>query len=312
MDLTLGVRLRLGVSSCLLGQPVRYDSGHKHDHWVADRLGRLVDWVPVCPEAEAGLGVPRERIRLEATADGATAVLGLDSLADYTTRLDTWSQTRLDALGLAAFDGYLFKERSPSCGLEGVAVYEGEREAGRAPGHFAASVLAREPHLPVCTEAEFQVPENRRHFLEGAQTRARWRALVHALPHDRENREAAVAAWLERHELLLLCREEEVPAPGDCARDLAALSAVGRVLAAGMARRPSLQGHVHALAAVHDRLVGVSVHERVGLALLVRDLEAGALDVEVPRQFARALVLRTRADHLRRQHYLDPVPVNAR
>ena len=299
------------MSSCLLGQAVRYDGAHKRDVWVTDRIGPLVEWTSVCPEAEAGLGVPRERIQMELAA-GGIEVRGLDSRTDYTSTLHRWSQRRLDELELDTLDGYVCKARSPSCGTQDVAVFEGEHEVRRAPGRFVAALLERDPLLPLCTEDELQAPASRRHFLERAQTRARWRALVATLPRDAEARTAAVAAFLARHQLLLRCREQEIPPTGDCGCDVAALTALGRELAVRMSRTPTLAGQVEALAAIHDALDALgtlSADERVGLALLVRDVASGDLDVEVARQLARGLILRASATSLAMQHYLDPVPV---
>lgn len=309
MDLSLGIQLRLGVSSCLLGQAVRYDGAHKQDAWVTDRIGPMVEWTAVCPEAEAGLGVPRERIQMEVESGDRITVRGLDSRTDYTSTLRRFGERRLDELGLDQLDGYVFKARSPSCGVAGVAVFEGEREVRQAPGRFVAALLERDPCFPVCTEVDLQVPELRRHFLERAQARARWRRLVASLPSTPPAREAAVAAFLARHELLLTCREQEVPALGACGCDAAALVAVGREFAVRMMQAPTLAGHVRALAAIHDSLEAVSADERIGLALLVRDVEAGALDAEVPRQFARGLLLRTGPTQTALQHYVDPVPL---
>ena len=309
MDLLLGVRLRLGVSSCLLGEAVRYDGGHKRDHWVADRFGPMVDWVRVCPEEEAGLGTPREPIQLEA-AHGGVRVRGVRTGSDRTDTLDDFARQRLDALDLPSLDGYVFKARSPSCGVTDVPVHDAEqrsRAIDRARGRFVAALLQREPHLPVCDEDDVQVPERRRHFLERAQSRARWRALLGVLPPEEEERTRALRHFFERHELLLLCREQSAPGVDGCGCDAGALVAVGREFAARMSRIPTVAGHVAALGALHDRLEDAVVHERVGLAMLIREVERERVDVEVPRQLARGIARRLGAAGLLDQHYLDPV-----
>src|SRR5512147_936238 len=91
-------RLRLGISSCLLGEQVRYDGGHKHDRFLTDVLGPYVEWVPVCPELEVGMGVPREAVRLVGPAE-APRMVGLDSGEDWTERMLAWSRRRVDQLG---------------------------------------------------------------------------------------------------------------------------------------------------------------------------------------------------------------------
>lgn len=308
MDLTLSTRMRLGVSSCLLGEAVRYDGAGKFDHWVADRFGPMVEWTRVCPEAEAGLGIPRPKIQLERAGD-ALRVREVEAGTDHTDRLHGWADERLDALDPMSLDGYVFKARSPSCAVAGVDVFDGEEVVDRARGFFVERLLAIDPLLPVCDEDDVQVPELRRHFLERAQVRARWRAFVADLPTDADARAKRLETFLVRHELLLVSRGAG-PIDFDlCANDAGALQALGRLLAERMHAPPTVEGHVAALARLHDRLADASGHERAGLAILIDQAERGESDVEVPRQLARGIVLRAGDDWSRAQHYLDPVPV---
>lgn len=311
MDLGLGTRLRLGVSSCLLGEDVRYDGQHKLHHWVDVRFGPMVEWVRNCPEAEAGLGVPREAIQLEASARG-TEIRGVESGTDHTLTLSSWSDARVEALGLAMLDGYVFKGGSPSCGVEGVPVFLGEHEQRREPGVFAARVLAADPTLPTCTETDTEIPERRRHFLERAQARARWRRLVERLARGSEQRHEDVNAWLATHDLLLRCREQSPLRADGCALDAAGLVALGRELATRLQDEPTVSGHVEALAPVIEHCTDLLDAERDGLCILLRETLELRMDVEVPRQLARGLALRAGDDWLRAQHYFDPVPNTAR
>src|SRR5262245_17803046 len=89
--------LRLGIRACLLGQEVRYDGGHKRDPFLTDTLGRFVEWVPVCPEVELGLGIPRESIRLEGDP-GAPRLVGIASRRDLTDRMQALAERRSAAL----------------------------------------------------------------------------------------------------------------------------------------------------------------------------------------------------------------------
>src|SRR5579871_6818696 len=111
-------RPRLGVSSCLLGSPVRFDGGHKRFRFLTDELGGYVDWVPYCPEIEIGLGTPREPIRLE-TGGRLTNRSGT---ADHTAAMAGLPRP-------ARIDGYVFKAKSPSCGIWGVPRYRPDGEA---------------------------------------------------------------------------------------------------------------------------------------------------------------------------------------
>src|SRR6266545_4616598 len=115
-------KLRLGVSACLLGQEVRWDGAHKRDALIVDVLGRSVQWVPVCPEVEVGMGVPREPIRLEGDP-AAPRLVGERSGNDHTGEMLRFSEARVRELERLDLDGWVTKSGSPSCGLGGVPVY---------------------------------------------------------------------------------------------------------------------------------------------------------------------------------------------
>ena len=123
--------VRLGVSACLLGQAVRYDGGHKRDSFLTETLGPFVEWVPVCPEVEIGLPIPRTPIRLVGAARAPRLVVETtgDDLTERMRRYASAKARELEALGLC---GYVLKSGSPSCGLLGVPGYreDGERSSG--------------------------------------------------------------------------------------------------------------------------------------------------------------------------------------
>ncbi|GBE57817.1 hypothetical protein BMS3Abin01_00743 [bacterium BMS3Abin01] len=114
----MGDKIRLGISSCLLGQRVRYDGGHQQDRSLAGTLGRLFDLVPVCPEVEAGLGVPREPMRLVG-GPGRLRLITVDTGIDLTAKVDGWARNRLKQLRDEELSGFIFKGGSPSCRLAG-------------------------------------------------------------------------------------------------------------------------------------------------------------------------------------------------
>src|SRR2546428_9751094 len=118
--------LRLGISACLLGHEVRYDGGHKRDPFLAETLGRFVEWVPVCPEMELGLGVPREPIRLEGDP-AAPRLVAANSRRDLTRAMTRLAPARAEQLARLDLVGYVLKKDSPSCGMERVP---GHRDGG--------------------------------------------------------------------------------------------------------------------------------------------------------------------------------------
>src|ERR1051326_2998189 len=174
----MAARPRVGVSSCLLGDPVRYDGGHKRSDWIVDVVGRDVDWVPVCPEVEAGFGTPREPMNLGRGANGRLVLITDRVRADLTTAMTEFSARRVDALA-GRPDGYVLKAGSPGCGLD-VRVHrlpgsEADLAAEeRAPGLFAAALTARFPDLPVADERQLADPSSRERFV--AQVFAHHRA----------------------------------------------------------------------------------------------------------------------------------------
>jgi uncharacterized protein YbbK (DUF523 family) len=157
--------IRIGISACLLGQQVRYDGGHKRDDSLIGLLGPQVEWVPVCPEVEMGLGTPRPPMRLE-RASGGIRMIATETRADYTDTLNTWAAVRLDELAKANLHGYVLKKDSPSCGMQDVKVYDetgGHTLSGR--GLFAQALMRRWPQLPVEDERRLADPDVRADFL---------------------------------------------------------------------------------------------------------------------------------------------------
>ena len=122
--------LRLGISRCLLGDEVRFDGGHKRDNFLTDVLGQYVEWVPVCPEVEAGLGTPREAMRLVGDSQEPRLVT-IKSGTDHTGAVEKITENRIKELEELDLSGYVFKKGSPSCGIERVRIYNehGDRKS---------------------------------------------------------------------------------------------------------------------------------------------------------------------------------------
>ena len=161
-------RVRVGISACLIGQKVRYDGGHRLDRRVTVPLGRLFEWVPLCPEVEAGLGVPRETLRLEGDPRRPRLVFER-ARRDITARMSAWSRRRLAEIDRLQLCGYVLKSRSPSCGLRSVPVRgtggPGAARVRRGSGLFARALRKRFPRLPMEEEAALRDRERRERFV---------------------------------------------------------------------------------------------------------------------------------------------------
>ena len=170
--------VRLGISACLLGQQVRYDGGHKRDAFLVEVFGRYVEWVPVCPEVEIGLGVPRDTLRLELQGDDSRLIMPKTG-ADYTEPMRTFAANRLGALAREHLCGYILKKDSPTCGLERVRLYPSSgmpRKSGQ--GLFAAALTQYFPHLPVEEEGRLNDPRLRENFVTRVYSYQRWQQLT--------------------------------------------------------------------------------------------------------------------------------------
>jgi len=170
-----GERIKLGISACLLGHKVRFDAGHKLDPFIKDTLGQYVEFIPVCPEVECGLGVPREAMRL-VRAEDFIRLQTIKTKIDHTERMLTWAQEKLRLLEKEDLCGFIFKSRSPSCGMERVKVYSHDgvpSKIGR--GIFAKAFMEHFPLVPTEEEGRLFDPGLRENFIERIFTLKRWR-----------------------------------------------------------------------------------------------------------------------------------------
>ena len=172
-------RIRVGVSTCLLGERVRYDGGHKHDRYVTGVLGEYFDeWVPVCPEVECGLSIPRESMRLIGDPENPRLVMPRSG-TDQTERMMTFTAAKLDELAEMDLNGFIFKKDSPSSGAFRVKVYDHNGVPKRVgSGLFAGAFMKRFPHIPVEEEGRLHDLPLRENFIERVFAHARWTCLL--------------------------------------------------------------------------------------------------------------------------------------
>jgi uncharacterized protein YbgA (DUF1722 family)/uncharacterized protein YbbK (DUF523 family) len=170
-------KIPVGISSCLLGQAVRFDGGHKYDRFINTRLADFLDFRPYCPEVAIGLGIPRAPIRLVRT-DAGLRVRGVkDPSLDVTNKLTRYGRAVAGQLNTVC--GYIFKARSPSCGMERVKTFHDNGLPGRSEGvgAYARAIMQALPNLPVEEEGRLNDPALRENFIERVFTYFRWRQL---------------------------------------------------------------------------------------------------------------------------------------
>ena len=191
--------MKIGISTCLLGENVRYDGGHKLDRYLRDLLGKYVNYVPVCPETESGMPIPREALRLVGDIDSPRLVTQ-KSGEDYTGVMQSWASKRLDALEKEKLCGFIFKSKSPSSGMERVKVYNDKgHPVPKGRGIFAGMFMEHFPLLPVEEEGRLHDPMLRENFITRIFVYARWLELM-----EQGLTTARLIDYHTRHKLLIM------------------------------------------------------------------------------------------------------------
>lgn len=303
--------VRVGVSSCLLGHAVRHDGGHKRDGYI---LGTLADWfelVPVCPEVEAGLGVPRPPVRLVGDPASPRALGVHDATLDVTAALTDFAAHRVETLqGLC---GYIFKQDSPSCGMQRVKVYPagGGGAVRRGRGLFASAFVARWPLVPVEEEGRLGDPLGRENFMQRVLVLHRWQQLA-----ARGLTAAGLVEFHARHQLVLMvhsraaCRRLAHLVASRAERSLAETAA--RYIAEAMAalrRRTGRGAHANVLLQLAGYLQrAIDGAERDELAETIDTYRRGEVSLVVPVTLLRHHFRRHPHPYVDGAYYLEPHP----
>lgn len=303
--------LRLGISRCLLGEEVRFDGGHKRDSFLTDLLGRYVEWVPVCPEVEAGLGTPREAMRLVGDPEQPRLVT-IKSGKDHTEALATMTAARLPALEGLDLSGFVFKKDSPSCGVERVRTYNEHGMPGRKGiGLFARAYVERFPLIPVEEEGRLCDPLLRENFIERVFCYRRWRDLL-----ESGVTRHAVVQFHTVHKYLLLAHSAQhyqrlgrLVAQVNEYRPKDLVLRYGELFMQALAMRATVRKHVnvlqHILGYFKERLDEAEKAELVGV---IADYHQGLTPLIVPLTLIKHYVQIFDVAYIRDQVYLNPHP----
>ena len=305
----------IGISTCLLGEKVRYDGGHKLDRFLRDTLGQYVEYVPVCPETECGLSIPREAMHLVGDLSNPRLVT-IKSGIDYTERMKLWGQNRLNDLADHNLCGYIFKSRSPSSGMERIKVYteEGGLRSSNGVGIWARMVMDRFPLLPVEDEGRLQDPLLREKFIERIFVYRRWRESLEHNPTPR-----TLVDFHTRHKLLIMSHSPKhyrelggiVARVGESAVDLEMLTKNYYLL---LTSALSLTATVKKQTNVLQHVMGyfkrqLSPDEKQELLEVINNYHNGYIPLIVPVTLLNHYVRKYDQSYLHDQIYLNPHPI---
>ena len=305
-------KIKLGISSCLLGNKVRYDGGHKFDPFLVNTLGQFVEYVPVCPEVESGFPIPREALRLIGDAQKPRLITRQTGV-DVTAQMERWIEKKLPQLENENLCGFIFKSQSPSSGMERVKVYNDKGMAEKkGVGIFARALMRRLPLLPTEEEGRLQDVDLRENFIVRIFVYRRWRELLAS---------GATAGRLvdfqRRHKLLLMAHSPEmarqlgkqVAAAGT--RPLAdILPEYEKLLLTALKQKATVRKNVNVL----QHMLGyfkkqLDDFEKKELLAVIENYHQGLIPLIVPLTLLKHYIDKFREPYLKDQYYLDPHPL---
>ncbi len=303
--------IKIGISACLLGEKVRYDGGHKHDRLITDTLGRFLEFIPVCPEVECGLPIPREAMHLVGEPANPRLVT-IKTNIDHTERMKAWASKKVQELEREGLHGFIFKSKSPSSGMERVKVYgEGQTFRNNGVGMFARAFMAHFPLLPVEEDGRLRDIVLRENFIESIFVYHRWQelredpGLGRLVDFQTEHKLQIMAHSIKYYRELgrLVAQGKELPLA-----DL--LDRYEKMLMKAISIKPTIKKHVNVL----QHMAGyfkkqLSGDEKQELQEIVEQYHKELVPLIVPVTLINHYVRKYKSSYLSRQHYLNPHPL---
>ncbi len=305
-------KIKIGISSCLLGERVRYDAGHKHDKYITDTLGRYFEWVPVCPEVEYGLPVPREPMRLVGNTD-SPRLMTVHTGFDHTEGMLKWAEKKLKELEKANLCGFIFKSRSPSSGIGGVKVYTlSGMPSRRGTGLFGGAFMQKFPLIPVIDEGRLHDLSLRENFVERVFVYRRWKELI-----KKDGLIGDLITFHTEHKLLILSHSPKH------------FTVLGRLVARAKQHKTEnlyteyvslLMEGLRLIATVKkntnvlQHIIGyfrhkLSSEDKEELLEVIENYHKGYIPLIVPVVIIKHYVRKFDEPYLKRQYYLNPHPL---
>ncbi|BDQ37870.1 hypothetical protein SYK_22300 [Pseudodesulfovibrio nedwellii] len=304
-------KIKLGIAKCLLGHKVRYDGSQKLDRFLRDTLGGYVEWVPVCPEVETGMPVPREAVRLVGDVD-APRLVGRKTGEDWTDRMQKWGSKRLKQLEEQNICGYVFKYGSPSSGMTRVKVYaDNGMPRLEGNGMWARMVMDRFPQLPFEDDGRLHDPRLRENFISRIFTLKRWRETM-ATGHT----PGKLVEFHTRHKMLIMSHNEviyramgKLVAQAGTDKTDVLFSQYFEMLFKALSYKHTVKKNVNVLThAVGFFKKDLTSSEKVELLELIDQYQKGLVPLIVPMTMINHYVRKYGKEYLERQYYLHPYP----
>lgn len=305
-------KVKIGISSCLLGEKVRYDGGHKWDRYITETLGQYFEWVSVCPEVEYGLPVPRESMRLVGDPDSPRLVT-IRTGIDHTEGMLKWTEKKLKKLEGEELCGFIFKSKSPSSGIGGVKIYtESGMPSNKGAGIFGGAFMKRFPLIPAIDDGRLHDPVLRENFIERVFVYKRWKEFINKGGLIRD-----LVTFHTEHKLLILSHSPKH------------FSSLGRLVADAKKYKPEqlrleyislLMDGLRLLATVKKN-TNVLMHimgyfkkqltsdEKKEILEVIENYHRGLIPLIVPITLITHYVRKFDEPYLKRQYYLNPHPL---
>jgi len=305
-------KIKIGISSCLLGEKVRYDAGHKLDRYITDTLGQYFEWVPICPEVEYGLPVPREPMRLVGDPD-SPRLITIRTGIDHTEGMLKWAEEKLKELEKEELCGFIFKSRSPSSGIGGVKVYTlSGMPSQRGIGLFGRAFMNKFPVIPVIDDGRLHDPGLRENFIERVFVYKRWQEFIKKGGLIRD-----LVAFHTEHKLLILSHSPKH------------FSVLGQLIAKPKQNKPEdlnaeyvnllmeclrLVATVKKNTNVLQHIIGyfknqLSSDDKKELLEVIENYHKGYIPLIVPIVLVKHYVRKFDEPYLGKQYYLNPHPL---
>ena len=304
-------KIKIGISSCLLGNEVRFDGQHKHDRFITGTLGNWCEFVPVCPEVECGLPIPRESMRLVGTRDNFRLMTNKTKV-DITPMMVSWAEKRLDELEKDDLVAFIFKTKSPSSGLRAVKIYkeDGNVAYRNGKGLFAGLFTERFPYIPVEDEGRLHDPGIRENFIEKIFLLQRWKESV------REGSASALVDFHARHKYTLMAHSPDklrelgkITAAAGSSDYTAVRDSYFDILLGALDNRKTVSKNTNVLQHIMGYFKkNLESDEKAELVEIIGRYKSGYVPLIVPITLLNHFVRKYDQPYLKNQYYLNPHP----